>query len=172
MKTSRWPLMKPIAGFVVALFLLAACGADDEDSAGSASEAPGGTNPPADQFESDDPDAPPPLELSRGDSVVSVSAWTYCWTPPSSDSGVCSDGAPPATLKSLSGEGPITLRFGPDFTFVASVYDAAYKNQVGQAVVTTADDGWEIDPVVDGPSVLEVFGRGSEGDVIISVAID
>lgn len=171
-RSLRTAVGRLVALALVLALLLTACGADDTESSGSATEAAGnGDSGPA-QPASDDPDAPPPLELSRGDSVVSVSAWTYCWTPPSGDGGVCADGAPPATLKSLSGEGPITLRFGPDFTFVASVYDAAYKNQVGEAVVTATDDGWEIDPTVEGPSVLEVFGKGAEGDVIISVALD
>ena len=151
--------------------LLVACGSD-EPEAGSATEANGEAVADADSSVGSDPDAPPPLEMIRGDSIVSLEAWTYCWTPPSSDSGVCSDGGPPPTLKRLSGDGPVTLRFPINFTFVASVYDAAYKNQIGDAVVTVVDDGWEIDPAVDGPAVLEVFGRGVEGDVIVSVAID
>ncbi len=153
--------------------LLVACGSDQPE-AGSATEENGETasNSESEPDQGGDPDAPPPVEMSRGDSIVSLAAWTYCWTPPAGDGGVCADGAPPATLKSLSGDGPVMVRFPNDFTFVASVYDAAYKNQIGEAVVTITDDGWEIDPAVDGPAVLEVFGKGAEGDVIVSVAID
>ncbi len=168
--------------FVLFLFafglLLAACGGDEVDI----SAAEGGDDDQAEQGEDlpetgetepeeVDSSEPPPVQLTRGENTLSLDAWTYCWTSPGADVGICADGAPPETPETLAGDGPITVTFPHDFTFVATLYDADYTTEQGEASVAAVDGGWQVDVTADGPSVLELFGKGPEGDVIITVAL-
>lgn len=161
------------------MLVLAACGSDETDisatnpnPADEADQSDTGTSEdnteePTDPISSE----PPPVELTRGDNTVSLDAWSYCWTAPDSEAGICADGAPPEILETLDGEGPITLTFPADFAFVATVYDADYATEVAKASVVADGEGWQIDPATDGPAVLQIFGNGPEGDVSVSVAL-
>lgn len=147
----------------------------DEEDDETAEPSDDETTEPSDE-EGDEPmdpvsSEPPPVELSRGDNTVSLTAWSYCWTAPESEAGLCADGAPPENPETLAGDGPITLSFPADFTFAATVYDADYANEVATATVVADGDGWRIDPATEGPAVLQIFGNGPEGDVSVSVAI-
>ena len=132
-------------------------------------------DPEAEEPEADNPaltaSEPPPVVLTRGDNTVTLMAWTYCWTPLNSDEGICADGAPPENPLVLDGEGPITVTFPIDYNFLATLYNGDYTAEVGKIPVVDTDAGWEITPTTDGPAVLEIFGNGPGGDVIVSVAI-
>lgn len=110
--------------------------------------------------------------VTRGGESVALDAWTYCWTPAEFDVGICADGAPPAQPPLVSGDGPVILRFGADFTFSAQTYDTTYTEVTGDVTVDPVDGGWELTTSVEGPAIIEVFGRGPEGDVSVSFAID
>ena len=162
------------------LLLLTACGNDEIDASLTDPDPVPSTEP-----ESTDPSVsstddetyvktsePPAIVLSRSDETVSVDAWTYCWTPSNGDDGICADGTPPETLPVLPGDGPITMEFPVDFDFLATIYEADYGNEVGKTAVVATEEGWEINPETTGPAVLEILGRGPDGDdVIVSVAI-
>lgn len=115
---------------------------------------------------------PPPVEVTRGRSTLALDAWAYCWTPVGGEDGICADGAPAAVLEILPEDGPVTVSFPADFTFSAQVFDATYETLIGEATVTKVDDGWEITPTNDGTAVIELFGKGPEGDVIVSFVIE
>lgn len=176
--------LKTLPGLVLAASLLfTACGSDatadieagqstdttePSDPADTESTEPTDTTADPEEVGSSEP---PALQLTRGDNTIALNAWTYCWTGAGREDGICADGAPPETPELLAGEGPITLVFPHDFTFAATVYDAGYTTEVEKASVVATDEGWQIEPTVEGPAVLELFGNGPEGDVIISVAI-
>jgi len=61
---------------------------------------------------------------------------------------------------------------GVDFAFSAQLYDLAYRNVIGEAMVTKIDGGWEFDPGRDGAAIVELFGNGDGADVIVSFAIE
>ncbi len=166
-------LTRYLALFVLAVgLLLAACGGDEIDIS-AASPDPSDEVEQAEPSEEDEMDSsePPPVQLTRGENTLALEAWTYCWTSPGADEGICADGAPPETPETLTGEGPIMVTFPHDFTFVATLYDADYANEQGEAIVSAVDGGWQVDVTADGPSVLELFGKGPEGDVIVTVAL-
>jgi len=154
---------------------LAACGADETVEAVPL-DAPSET-PTTAAEETPDADAtaatdPPPVEVTRGGVTLALDPWAYCWFPPNGEDGMCADGEPPAVLEVLSEEGPVTVSFPVDFAFSAQLYDSAYQNVIGEAVVTKIDGGWEIDPGRDGAAIVELFGNGDGADVIVSFAIE
>ena len=162
------------------VFGLAACGNDEIDASLVDPDPTSSTQPesPDSSVDATDDEAyvkssePPALVLSRGGETVSLDAWTYCWTPSNGDDGICADGAPPEPLPTLAGDGPITLEFPIDFDFLATIYDNNYDAEVEKVAVVATDDGWEITPEVTDPAVLEILGKGADGDdVIVSVAI-
>lgn len=185
---SEWRTSEPdMHRFLIALALLsgltlAACGADDTVDA-VPSDAPSGT-PPTTEGETPEPTVtgapaydpaasePPPVNVTRGRFTLALDAWAYCWTPVGGEDGICADGAPAAVLEILPEDGPITVSFPADFTFSAQVFDPAYETVIGEAAVTEVGDGWEITPTNDSTAVIELFGKGPEGDVIVSFVIE
>ncbi len=117
---------------------------------------------------------PPAIAVTQADKTIELDAWTFCWTPLGGGVGVCADGSPPQrdALQTLEGEGPILLSFAADFTFTVNAFDDAYETQIdGGAVIARVGDAWQIDPQVDLPIVIEIFGVGEQGDVITTLAI-
>ena len=181
MHTSSFTLRSACSALVLVLSL-ASCG-NDETVVADPGEATNTTAPSVEESETPEPTVtgapaydptaaePPAVEVRRGDSVLNLDAWTYCWTPPAGDVGICADGAPPAEREVLAGDGPITVTFPADFAFTAWGYNKDYSNELGVILMTQSGDSWELDVDLGEAAIIEVFGNGPEGDVIVSFAI-
>lgn len=120
----------------------------------------------------DDPkDWPPDVVVSAGNTELTLRAWTTCWT------SFCSDGAPPDPLPDLgSVDGEITVTFPIEgWTFEGAAFappdDEACAEQIPATVIQLNDTTWQLTP--GGPAAayrFDVWGRGPEGDVIVSFA--
>ncbi len=115
---------------------------------------------------------PPVLTFARGDIALDVEPFSWCWSPPQGDDGICADGFAPDPLPGLPGEGPITLLFPVDFDFTLTWFNAETGEQLGsQELSGSPQTGWDV-PVPDAlPARVEVFGTGSGGDVIGAFAL-
>lgn len=172
-----------IAFAVLVGLTLTACGPEDTTDSG-ASETTETTVAPTTEAERPEPtitgapaydpaaSEPPPINVTRGRFTLALDAWTYCWTPIGGEDGICADGAPAAVLEILPEDGPIIVSFPADFTFSAQIFDDKYENVIGDATVTKVDAGWEITPANEGIAIIELFGKGPEGDVIVSFVIE
>lgn len=182
MHASSFTARYAIAALVLAL-ALASCGAEESVATDPGREATTTTTPSDEESETPEPtvtgapaydpaaSAPPVVEVRRGDSMLELDAWAYCWTPPAGEDGICADGAPPAEPELLAGQGPITVTFPADFAFSAWGYSEDYTNELGFILMKQSGDSWELDTDLGEAAIIEVFGNGPEGDVIVSFAL-
>lgn len=117
------------------------------------------------------PDAPPPYTfIDTGEPLV-LNAFTSCWNP----SGICSDGEPPTPLPNagLAGD-QITFNFPIDgWNFLVRIGEDPNAVTAEQPVEALGDGVYVIGPIVDPPgSVIEIFGRGPQGDAIATFTVE
>jgi len=122
---------------------------------------------------------PPPVIVSYAGKQVSLRPGTYCWTVESASSagtGACVDGAPTDPLPDLGVvSGEITVTFGVDgWAFQASSQDARHEctEAFPAAVRQVSGRTWHI--ALAGPRgryAVQLFGRGPQGDVAVSFAV-
>jgi hypothetical protein len=161
---------------LLAAALLAGCGS--EAGGGGSAEDPGSGR----STQSMRPSAssqPPPVIVSSAGKQLSLRPGTYCWTVESARSagnGPCVDGAPSEPLPDLGRvSGEITVAFGVDgWAFQASSQDARHKcaEAFPAAVRKVSGRVWQI--ALAGPRgryAVQLFGRGPQGDVAVSFAV-
>jgi hypothetical protein len=117
--------------------------------------------------------------VSHAGSQVSLRPSTYCWTVQSATSagaGPCVDGSPPDPLPDLGVvSGEITVAFAADgWAFQASSQDAKHEcaEAFPAAVRQVSGRTWHI--ALAGPRgryAVQLFGRGPQGDVAVSFAV-
>jgi hypothetical protein len=122
---------------------------------------------------------PPPVIVSSADKQLSLDPVTYCWTgegtSPASN-GACVDGAESNPLPDLGVvAGEITVAFAVDgWAFQASSQDARHECAEAFPATVRKVSGrtWHI--ALAGPRgryAVQLFGRGPQGDVAISFAV-
>jgi len=156
--------------------VVAGCGSDP-GGGGSAGDAASVRS--AQPTEQSGGSTPPPVIVSSADKQLSLDPVTYCWTvegTSSAGNGACVDGAPsnpPPDLGAVSGE--ITVTFGADgWLFEASSQEASRDCAEAFPAVVRQVGGrtWHI--ALAGPRgryAVELFGRGPQGDVAVSFAV-
>jgi hypothetical protein len=156
-------------GLVGLAAVLAGCGTEVVDH--TAEPATGAEPSELTEDPVDPEDWPPDAVVSAGDTELALRAWGTCWT------DFCSDGAPPDPLPDLGTvDGEITVTFPLEgWTFDGAAYsppdDEACAEQIPTTVVQLDETTWQLTP--GGPAAayrFDVWGRGPEGDVIVSVA--
>jgi hypothetical protein len=119
------------------------------------------------------------VTVSSAGKQLSLRPGTYCWTVESARSagnGPCVDGAPSDPLPDLGRvSGEITVAFGVDgWAFQASSQDASHEcaEAFPAAVRKVSGRMWQI--ALAGPRgryAVQLFGRGPQGDVAVSFAV-
>lgn len=169
-------LLAAVLAITLAAALLAGCGSDVSDS-GSAKdpESARSTQSPPPSASSE----PPPVIVSSAGRQLSLHPGTYCWaveSASSAGSGACVDGAasdPLPDLGVVSGE--ITVAFGVDgWGFDASSQDPRHEcaEAFPATVRQTSARTWQL--ALAGPRgryAVQLFGRGPQGDVAVSFAV-
>ncbi len=116
---------------------------------------------------------PPPIVLVNTENSLTLDAWAYCWT--FEEDGICADGeAPDPAPDAGTAMEPIEFEFMlDDWNFNANVIsqDGSTSTEVG---VTGLGDGlYQFDAVENPPGpIVEIFGRGEQGDVIVTFSVD
>lgn len=117
-----------------------------------------------------DASAPPPIVLHRGDTTLTLTAFTYCWTSQTEGSiGLCSDGIPPDPLPVLDAAGPVTIEFPAelDFTFSGTASYESAPDVVIDLQVSGTDGRYTMDLPDELPATVDLFGFGPAGDVFV-----
>ncbi|HEX6254247.1 MAG TPA: hypothetical protein VFZ70_00410 [Euzebyales bacterium] len=115
---------------------------------------------------------PPPLVIASDAGVATYDAYTYCWS--AEGVGVCADGVPTLDVRARIA-GATTLEFPVDgWTLTASRrLDRDGTDTAPVALRQRDDTVWLIaDPLPAGPHVIEVSGRGPEGDAFWAIPVD
>ena len=117
--------------------------------------------------------SPPNVVLQRGDEQLSITPFSYCWTPEDRDEGICADGEAPTDPPVLAGNGPIEVYFPiDDFSFESRFWDTAYTTERAGPSLTAVGDYWQLDPPDELPAIVELFGFSDSNDVIISFLLE
>lgn len=168
---------------VAAALLLSACGAAGtaERTAGSPigpdtarprpSAAPPSSVDPAPPSDGTTRDAPPDLVVSSDAATSRRRPYTYCWT--TNDVGVCVDGQPTADDR-VDVRGPLRLSLPLDDWSLTATRWAGVDHPEGPRVPlrTTGTGAWVVaEQLPAGRHVLEIAGRGPEGDAFWAVPI-
>lgn len=123
---------------------------------------------------------PPAIVVRRGGVSIELQAWTYCWTGPENGAGetegICADGGPPEDLQTLGGVGDIVVEFPVDFGWGGNAYEPDYSTAREVLIAVSATGAGDELPTVfrdvpAGPAVIELFGAGVGGDVIVTFRI-
>lgn len=163
-----------LAALASMLFALAGCTSDAAEVENGNARAVGTSSQEDSPAAEYDPSsaAPPAIVLQRGTEELSLTAFTYCWSPEDSDEGICSDGEPPENPPVLGGEGAISLYFPvDDFDFESRFWDDSYTTERPGPALRKISGGWELDVPDELPAIVEVFGFNNNNDVIISFSI-
>lgn len=108
----------------------------------------------------------PPVTVTGVDGDVGLRPWTYCWT-----SG-CADGMPPEVLEDVGASEELRLAFPvPGWSFEAIFRPADQPCGRRQSVPVEPDGEEEHVVRPAGPAGVydvDLFGRGPEGDVVVT----
>jgi len=161
---------------LLAAALVTGCGSEVSGGGPADKAAPGQST------QSIEPSArsePPPVIVSSTGKQVSLRPGTYCWTAQSAGSasaGPCVDGAQPNPLPDLGVvSGEISVTFAADgWAFQASSEPAQREcaEAFPAAVRQVNERAWHI--ALTGPRgryAVQLFGRGPQGDVEVSFAV-
>lgn len=114
---------------------------------------------------------PPPVTVTAGDATLTLDPWTWCWD------GTCADGFEPEDPDSLGTvTGPVAIGFPhDDWEFQARHLhpDDMCRLDLTPPLESAGDDEWTL-PATGPPGgyEVEVFGRGPQGDVVVTFAVD
>jgi hypothetical protein len=161
---------------LLAAALITGCGSERNGGGPAEKAGSGGSTQPAKPSASSEP---PPVIVSYAGKQVSLRPVTYCWTTQgagSASASPCVHGAPPNPLPDLGVvAGELTVAFAVDgWTFQASSEDAQHDCAEAFPAAVRQVNGrtWHIG--LAGPRgryAVQLFGRGPQGDVAVSFAV-
>ena len=156
-------------------FIAISCAAPTPDGAGSTDPAPPTTLlSPSTTSVPEEPEPNPPFETApavvvrNGEVELALDPWTACWTV------ACYDGAPPHEPPDIGAGDEVVIEFPAEgWTFQATTRPAAddcgrRQTEDLMPVDSTRHRLTPIGPA--GDHIVDVFGRGPEGDVIVTFA--